>query len=580
MTSLKKWHWLGAMMILAPWLGCDFPDRPDIAAFRNDAQWSSINESTRSGAIQAGLAKMVADQNIQEQPFPTEWETHELRFRGETVVGRTHLKSTRDSDDSIRVQIDRRTKRRIGQAEMLETVKQELIHDSNGVLQRIESRWRNGPIEREQTAAVNGRRLEFEESMRPRNRKSSVAVPDRLVGPLHIYHSLLRQPMDTGQRRTANAVVPALGKIAKVQMECTGPSGAAGLIPTQEPLRELIVQSQIGDNQTRTMFHWFDSLGRIHKSNVSGQDESTYRCTPQQYTTLGESIANETRPLTLDIPGKPFPPGKLKQVGYSIHIPAGVIALPSSADNGENEADRTTAIKDWMATLTGPRQYAQSIDEQNFKIIVSDQDVSERKLAKKFSVFRDTPNELDVRRTSLIDSNSKTVRRLSSLSTTSNDLDARSMALALTQTVHSFLTYQPMTEGLRSAAEVADSSVADSTEQAVLLMAMLRSRSIPCRMALGVRREVSENAESPDSPLRFRQPTAELSNSMTYHAWVMAFADETWLSLDPVAGGETDADYLMLDQTSLADTDPRRMLDRYLQRLATTRFEIFAAVPK
>ncbi|MEM8910800.1 MAG: transglutaminase-like domain-containing protein [Planctomycetota bacterium] len=516
-----------------------------------------------------------------DQPMPAEWETHELRFRSKDVVGAVHLKSERDADDGIIIEVEQRSLRRIGQAEMLESTSQRILHDSDGQIRRTQSLWRTGPIERQQVAMVTGDAMEFEDSVEPNSRKTRRSIPDFVAGPMYVYQSLLREPMTVGQRRETDVAIPAIAQISNMQMECTGDAGAVGLIPTAEPLRELRVQTRINDQSPRIMFHWFDSQGYVHKTNVAGQIESNYRCTPQQYQSLGESILSLEQPITLEVPGKTIPSEPLRQVGYELRIPAGLIPLETVDDTEESSEmePRLSPVEKWMQTLVAPRQYAQRVNDQLFRVIVSADEVSESKLAGKFISFEDQPNEQDLARNRLVDSNSRSVVRLSNLSIAGSDLRTTDTALALTQTVHSVLTHQPLTQGFRKASRVAESSIANSTEQAILLMAMLRARSIPCRMVLGVRHRPEPIGDEDSARTRFRSDDDQPKlNRLGFHAWVIAHADGKWLSLDPVTGGRADAGCLMLAQSDLANASSETILADYLQRLANTRLKVFAAV--
>lgn len=559
--------------LLAGWVGmgmggCDFPDRPDLGGFRKEATWA--NRQGSKAAIEAGLASMVAKTPV-DVPFPTQWERHELRFRNESVTGRTHLKSTSD-DDEITVEVDQASVRMVGQAEVLDTIRQTWIHDREGNLQRVRTQWRFGPGHRHQVASVVGDVIEIEDVRRPRSKTTKLSVDQGLASPLVVYQTLLRQPLLVGQRRQSKVVIPAIPALASLQMECTGEAAIAGLIPTTKPLRELRVISETVGGPARAMMYWFDEQGVVEKSYIEGQSESSFRCTPEQYTSLGDPIDQRQSVLRVAMPGKSVPSQNVKQVGYEVTAPMPWIVqqLPppetgdesssaSSVDAGA--AGRPTVMdttRAWSASLAGPRQYVQTIGPGRYRVIVS-RDVPEPQSLRNFTAFVSDPTAADVKVNPLVDYRSAEVKRLANLVARGTGRTPQEVVLAMTQNVRSLLTWQPFGEKLRSASEIANSSVADSTEQAILLIALLRNRSIACRIAMGLR------ADPAGGP-------------MQYHAWVLAYADDAWMSVDPLAGGSTPADRLMLSSSDLSDYADEAFFQPFMQTVAAIRISVFAAV--
>lgn len=656
----------GILLTLAVVAGCDIPARPDPESFRvgsfpaADDRGSIGNSNTVAsttgprknsdpspvpgrdaapggddgpvpgGEESAGDPSPAAGQDS----FPARWQTFELRYRNRHVTGYSHIISEPAEGAGVLVTADSRRLRPIAQGHLVESAHQSMWHNAEGELRRMESRWRSGPLVRRQDVRVTPEGVEFVAPSVSGEVTTRVKTSGPLAGPLFAYQTLLQDPLPPGGRRVSRVVVPGIARVAELEMRCTGPAAVSGLLPTEGPLNEVLVISSIADGTHGTMFHWFDDQGLIHKSNVAGEPTATFRCSAEQYETLGAEVRRARHPLTVWLPGKPLPDGPLKQVGFELQplrdaAPPASPAPPSQAERsadgqsadaeGTARAEATSQTADGQAAgsdsaadgrdhtasrqplwPTAGRQYVQKRPDstadrstppaaaESYRVIVCDHDVPTQKLQGRYLHQQTAPTRADVAPTPLVNFRSAEVRRLSEIASVDRDQQTQwEQALELARLVHTLLSPQPLSDGFRPASEIAGSSAGDSTEQALLLMALLRSKDLPCRLTLGLAHDTisapSDAATEKVAEDEHSQDHAGADHAGTrfvYRAWVQVFVDGNWRPLDPGEGGLTGRARLAVLVDDLSEADPANLWRQYLDRLASHRIGLFAAVAR
>jgi transglutaminase-like putative cysteine protease len=256
------------------------------------------------------------------------------------------------------------------------------------------------------------------------------------------------------------------------------------------------------------------------------------------------------------------------------------VSADSTAKPSETESESTADSESNQIALV-PRQYLQRNGDANQqKLIVSRSPVPKSKLRDRFDQFDDESTPADLATTSLVNYRSATVRRIANATANSPDFSVAERAMEMNRTVHSLLSFEPLSQGMRAASEIANSSTADSTEQSILLMALLRSAGIPSRLVMGIRHQPADPiAPSRDLVLPF-QTRARLpdGNRFVYHAWVMAKVDDQWISLDPVSGFETTPDCLAIQTTDMKSIDPIELVEDFIDTLSRMQISIYAVV--
>ena len=101
---------------------------------------------------------------------------------------------------------------------------------------------------------------------------------------------------------------------------------------------------------------------------------------------------------------------------------------------------------------------------------------------------------------------------------------------------NSLINLRIESRGFRPASQVVQAAQGDSTDHAILLAALLRSKGIASQVAFGLKYVVSGK-----------------SRAMVYHAWTLAYVDDRWLHVDATIGDVAPADRLMLSASSLSE---------------------------
>ncbi|MCC9657480.1 transglutaminase family protein [Rhodopirellula sp. JC737] len=618
------------LCIVAGLAGCDFPDRYDIQTFEKPAPWQSETSSTLTSQ-----SRNSARPSTPEQAFDTadlggggvngnsetsrtlssttgtstnngspverdprladEWESWQIHSLRSTILGGIHAKSTRDTDDQIRVDLEERGLTYRGMLQILESNQQTFWHDADGNLKKVDCTFRRGPIEFHRNIEVTANEVRFDDDRLITTKRKTLRIDSPLGGPLHVYQTLRRKPLQEGEVRQAKVLLPILGEVANLRLQHN--SLASPSVLTREGFQEVVLQEascllSLGPERQRESVYWFDDNGDVQLYHVSNEQRFSYGCTETQYELLGREFLQQDAPISLQVPGKPIETeesllkGDLQQVGYKI-----VWAKPPAPETvpDPNDADSTSAADKTESenqaftdqAALAPRQYLQrGKNELQQKLIVSRVAVPKSKLRDRFDQLQTDESPNDLASTSLIDFRSASVRRIANATAGGANFSTAERVMEMNRTVHSLMSFTPLSKGMRAASEIADSSAADSTEQSLLLMALLRSAKIPCRLVLGIRHQGAETiSATPDPSLPFQtRRSLPKGNRFVYHAWVMAKADDHWLSLDPVRGGETLPDCLAIEISDMHQVQPIELMEDYISKLSRMQISIYAIV--
>ncbi|MCG8650574.1 MAG: transglutaminase-like domain-containing protein, partial [Pirellulales bacterium] len=218
---------------------------------------------------------------------------------------------------------------------------------------------------------------------------------------------------------------------------------------------------------------------------------------------------------------------------------------PSSAAAESNRPPRLDPL---------PGQATGVMPDGSLRVFVYQGDVSP---PPTFDVANVSPQATDLQPNRLIDYRSVDVRRIAdSALAKRSDLTQRQTALALTSTANALIGLRNSSQGFSKASDVVKDLQGDCTDHAVLLAALLRSRQIPARLALGLRY------------------VADPQPQMVYHAWVLAYVDDNWLALDSTLGGLAPADRFALSMTQLGDGQEYEAMAPLLNALGSIEIEV------
>ncbi|WP_236620860.1 transglutaminase-like domain-containing protein [Rhodopirellula sallentina] len=560
--------WLAGLMFT----GCDVPDRHDIAMFRKPAVWEVEPPTDPTAEVVIKPASLVPA-NSHADSAQQDWQSWYLHHAdSEGVIGGGVMKSQRTDSGQIKLTLNERTVVKSGVKEIaddadsswqqnaigcLHANDQTFWHAEDGRLSRIECRVRRGPLQISKYIEVSGDEIRFDVDLLTSQTKKRVVHHGELGGPLAVYQSLLGNPLGAREQRESKVLLPIQETLADLQIRRRRDALAKrmteqGLV--LDSLHEAVALVSIDEVRRRERYYWYDDEGVVQATNITGERRFTYRCSEEQYQSQVHELLHDVDPITVHVPGKLIPPGKVRQLAVSVDL------SPRSKDASAPGGNTPPS-----GIIAAPRQYVQTIDENHQKVITAARPVSAKKLAGRFVVYEPRPFTADRAVTKLIDYRSSGVRKVLNVASSMAGMSNREKAIELNRTVHSLLSFVPLSVGLRPAGTIASANIADSTEHAILLMAMLRAKGVPCRMALGIRH----------SPLATEGST---TNRFAYHAWVIAHGEEGWMSLDPTTGEMTGAECVALAIDDMANVSTQSFVDRYLATFHSMRLSVSAAV--
>lgn len=570
--------------------GCDFPDRHDIGIFRKPAEWEvappSPMDRERSGSLVAspGVLKGRREKN-DTWHF---WYLHQVGPND--VVGGVEMQSERlksvGTEDQVQVTLHERvlvqsdgaestpaTSNSVWSPNSFEYVTsndQTFWYSLNGGLVRSESEFRIGPVEERIEVEVTNKQIRFTAEGFSGLKPTDIPHQGKLSGPLAVYRSLLANPLAASAQREVTVVLPLQQSTATLQINGQ-PSAVARRMTAQglvmDSLHEAIAILSIDPTRQWQQYYWYDDDGVVQATNVSGDSRYTYRCDESQYTSLGKAFLERQYPIIVDVPGKPIPSGRLSLLGID------VVQSPQSL---------ASSISTWPGITAAPRQYVQQIDGSHQSVVIAGPSVSLAKFTG-LSPRYDVPVELtDLVETPVLNYHSEGVRKVLQVAGAMTAMSNQEKAEELNRTVHALLSFEPMSKGVRPASVIAQSSLADSTEHAILLIAMLRANHVPARLAVGLR-YVARDGDSLAENVRAADQAPTSSETLpghrfVYHAWAVAHAEDGWISLDPTTGQQTGPECVTLDITDLSNLNATGLVTRFLAILRSLRMNVSVAL--
>jgi hypothetical protein len=580
--------------------GCDLPDRHDLGIFRKPADWE-VSDAAPTGN-QAIVKRLSLGGNSDSSvASDDDWHFWYLHLVDSTrVVGGVEMQSERvsepsDSSDQSRPKVKVTLRERVlMQSDLSETTlvtpasdwkpnlsryltanEQTFWHAADGRLIRADCRVRFGPLETLKSVQVSPDQVRIESDYMTRQTNKQFPHQGPLAGPLAVYQSLLADPLPPQQQREVTVLLPIQESLANLRIQSNVQALAnrmskQGLVV--DTLHEAVALVTIDKTQQRQRFYWYDDDGVVQATNITGEKRYTYLCDQEQYESLGASFISHAYPISVDVPGKPIGTGRLKQLALTVELSPHWVALQA-------KTLKSNAVAEGLSPRlqSAPRQYVQNVDVGHQRVITSREIVSKQKLAGKFEFLPATSTTADLAATPIVDYHAASVRKLLAVSGAMNSMDNTEKATELNRTVHSLLTFQPLSVGVRPASSIAETSLADSTEHATLLIAMLRARGIPARLAVGLRYLPSEN-ETQTIVSTTKLSSTTPVHRFVYHTWTIAKPGDAWIAVDATTGQPTGPECVMLYSDDLSKLDASQFVNRFLAVLRSIRLRVSAAV--
>lgn len=509
-VATAVWLLLLSCLIGAALLGCKPPPRPEFKEISR----------TAPGEASTDAAEEALDRAPAMQPFTEPWETWQSYHIANRHIGYSHVQAKPQSDDPdspIEIVLQDQVLLRRGPATIVQRLDQTSLETRTGELLSFEAELRIGPALTRYEGTVDGDTLTVVTTRGSKKSSQSIPWSPNYRGLVGLQQALFSDPPEIGEKRRLRTLLPVQYAVATIEINCQHTASIALPDGSVQTARELEVAMQLGDGPVMQTLVWIDDAGNVLKSYTPGLELVAFNSTGEAATAgivAGGDILTAT---AVEVSGNLTDPTKAQRVGY--------LVTPRNS-RGDTDAE--------YGFQAQPGQWSRKTPEGAFQVLVS-RDPQQR-VGDSFTTSNLTPGPEDSRPGPLIDSNGTLVKRLAAASTAPKDQPLR-LALDLTQTVKSLIRRTDYAQGFRAASEIAREGSGDCTARSILLAAMLRSRNIPARVAVGL---VYMPAE--DQP------------RMVYHMWTIAYIDGRWVHLDAtLTGGYAPADRVTLGTHHLAD---------------------------
>jgi hypothetical protein len=369
----------------------------------------------------------------------------------------------------------------------------------NGELLRFESVLEMGPQPKRTVGRVVGKRLELESDDRGRKTPSSLSWSPEYGGFNAMEQSLLRKPMEPGERRMLESLLPGFVQIATVELLARQWEKVDLHGGLQELLR-IDAVSILPDAQKIQQTLWADRRGELLKTYSKEMNMVTLRTTKADALKPNAGQLFDINVQTAIKLDRAIPKAhETKTIRYRLQL------------DGDDPA---------KAFPAGPTQQIRSIDASTAELTVFS--IRAGRKDGNAEAHSDPPTEADRQPNSMIQSDDPLVVSLAEQAA-GQETDPWQTALKLEKFVHEYISLKDFSQVFASAAEAAKTKEGDCTEHAVLLAALCRAKKIPARVAIGL---VYADRRTPKGT----------SPEFAYHMWAEAYLDGRWVPLDATLG--------------------------------------------
>lgn len=469
-------------------------------------------------------------------PFREFWEEHYFQ---DSKIGHTHgayYHDVLDGEPVVRIELSgNMTLKRSGQ-----TIEQ-AMHDVSWETPAGEVRkFRNtmtvaGAAQTTTGVVSNGRaRLTLETS--GRSTESAIDWPAGTLGEFGIADWLLKNPPRPGTVGKFPGFLPYFNQIVEFTLTAKEKE-SVDLAGTKRELLRVDIQATMPGGLKLDSTAWVDDHGEVWKSAYPALQQTTLRTNREQALKPGDPRAAVDIGLATKVPVTPplEKPYETKAVRYRVMLAGGDAAALFPAGDSQQIVRR---------------------DDGSAEITVVALRPDSPKLPSDSNVAATAgPTDGDRLPNNWVQSDAPEVANLAT-EAAGTETDPWGVAVALEKSLRPKWREQPLGTSFATAADAARQLSGDCTEYAVLLCAMLRSRGIPARTAVGLVYVDHEEA-------------------FLYHMWTEAYFADRWIPLDAAWGqGGTNAAYLKIAHTNLAGVDPLSAMLGVAQVMGRLKVEV------
>ena len=512
-------------------VGCDLPKRPPLGPV--DVKLTDADIDAKQQEVLEPPSELLDNQ----------WETWDAYFVGDRQVGYNHVKAESvggSTSRDIRYELDNRLYANQGRSRFLQRLVQTSTETSDGRLIGFESALHVGPAVTRFVGTMKGENLEVEMIRGSTRKVRQVPWQSTYRGLFAVEQSLRNQPMkEEDEQRTLKLLLPGRYELATARLRCSGKASVPLMDGTLAELIEINSEIQIGEKEPSYSTIWTDVDGGIVRTFSSVLNLVSYRTDQATATNIDD---DDLVAAAIPVKGNLARPSEASRVAYKI---TPLVATSVSQEQIEPKPNELKAL---------PGQSVREIDGY-VQVLVSRR---KEKAAKGFQAAELEPTEADQQPNHFVDFTTL-IRRIADAAIGSSDITDREIAEELARTAHKLVAEKKEPSGFSRASDVARDGVGDSTDQAIVLAALLRVRKIPARLALGIK-------FAPGDP-----------NRMTYHAWTLAHVGGDWLHLDATDGSVAAADRIALVTTNLSDGNEYNAMIPLLELIGRIEVDVLRA---
>ncbi len=368
-------------------------------------------------------------------------------------------------------------------------------------------------------------------------------LADTAGGFFAVEQSLRIAPMEPGQQRRLQGVLPIVNQVANIELTA-GAYETTRLLPQSRQLLKITSRTLLGDGTAIESTLWSDQRGRIWKTEFPQLGQVTYRVSGRDaipFERVGRYDLGHIAQIPLSSP--------LRDV---THATRAVYRLSLSSPRAGRQAidtpltDRTTPL-DRLPTTAW--QQVLRLDDGSVRVTVLDPTTG-----TPFPEGRAPPREDDLATSPLIQTDDPLVLQLARRIRVGEDKKDQARQVAIWVGRH--VRNKEFSTAFGSAADVARSRAGDCTEHAVLVAAIGRALEMPTRICVGL-------VYDPQPP------------RMVFHMWNTTWIGDRWLPIDATRpDGRVRAGHLTVIETDLSTDNGLTAIMPVMQLLGRLRVQV------
>ena len=406
-----------------------------------------------------------------------------------------------------------------------EQITSEGVETPSGELLRFATKIDTGEEPIVTQAEIHDGQIDFRTTTTGKTVRSSLPWPAGAGGFKATEHSLTKQPMQPGERRTLSGLMVGFNQVAAIEM-VAGAYEPTTLLDHTEDLLRIDWTATLPKGDVIRSTWWTNHDGEVQKMQLDALNQVTYRTTrdvaladagPSKFDLLLSTIVSVDRPLEHA--------QSTHRVRYRVQLTADDPSQVFASGNSQ----RVVPIDAHTAEII-VRSVRPGMPTPDF--VPGEANATPGGGGPADPGRKRPPTDDDRQPNNLIQSDAPQIVALAKQAA-GDKTDPWETAVALEQFVHRYITHKNYLKAFSTAVEVAASREGACTQHAVLLAALARARGIPARVAIGL-------VYVDDQP------------GFAFHMWNEVWIDDRWIPLDATRGlGGIGAAHIKLTDSSL-----------------------------